>query len=113
MPRTSQDYFDAVDHVCYVSRGFSEQVEYTINPPTFKTLNPRIAMLVCRGWSCIAMLKPQRRHTSAFFLMVPSPEHGTSARTLSNSQASGNLSALWHVTRNPRLATRLTRCVSM
>src|SRR5271170_524129 len=66
------------------STGFILQVEYTTRPPTLSIWSARTRILTCVRWSPSPLLGVHLVHTSRFFLVVPSPEQGTSARMRSN-----------------------------
>mmetsp|Transcript_23563 Transcript_23563/g.79574 ORF Transcript_23563/g.79574 Transcript_23563/m.79574 type:complete len:281 (-) Transcript_23563:265-1107(-) len=96
------------------STGFNEHVEYAMSPPGRRTSRARQATASCTACSWCATAGVQRGSTEASLRTVPSPLHGTSARTRSNPGASplrkglvggGKRSPRWHVTkRRPRSA---------
>ncbi|KAH3686305.1 hypothetical protein WICPIJ_002667 [Wickerhamomyces pijperi] len=66
------------------SIGFMEQVEYTSLPPSSNKSIPLCKILNCNGFNPKPSPRDHLFQIWAFFLMVPSPEHGTSHRILSN-----------------------------
>lgn len=65
------------------SIGFSEHVEYATNPPTLHNYRALYKISIYRGCKFIASTVLHFLHISGIFLVAPSPEQGTSARTLS------------------------------
>jgi len=66
------------------STGFMLHVEYTTRPPTFNICKARTRIRTWVTYSPRALPGVQSCHRLTFFLVVPSPEHGTSARIRSN-----------------------------